>query len=399
MKNKTGKRNKRQFVYIVFVIIIIFLNVDSVYAENEQNQMINEQYKASGVDEIIKVTDQILDNEVNQIIPDFNIEQLTEDLSRGKFEFNFEYLTKKILSFFMKEVYINIKIMIQLIVITIICGVLTNLQSSFGKEGVSEIAFFACYVFLIGIMIRSFTYVIAMGREVIDNMVMFMQAMIPVMITLLMSVGNITTATIFQPVILFSVQIIGTIIKNFSLPVLFFATALSMVNNISDQFHISNMVNFLKQINKWSLGIILTVFVGVMTVQGFASSVVDGVVSKTTKYAVNNFVPIVGGVLSDAVDTVLGCSLILKNAIGIVGVVIVALICLVPALKILALIIVYRFTAAVIEPVSDERVVKCINDLGDSLTMVFTLVLAVALMFLISITIIIGAGNITAMFR
>ncbi len=390
---------KKNVLMVIAVIMILFLNIDCVYADNEQADIIDEQYNATGIDEIERVTDQIMDYEAKQVIPDFDIEQLTKDISKGKFEFNFEYIFKRIFGFFMKEVYINIKIMIQLIIITIICGVLTNLQSSFGKEGVSEIAFLACYVFLIGIMIRSFTNIVAMGREVIDNMVMFMQAMIPVLITLLMSVGNITTATIFQPVILFSVQIIGTIIKNFSLPVLFFATALSMVNNISDQFQISNMVNFLKQINKWCLGIILTVFVGVMTVQGFASSVVDGVVNKTTKYAVNNFVPIVGGVLSDAVDTVLGCSLILKNAIGIVGVVIIALICLVPAIKILALIIVYRFTAAVIEPVSDQRVVKCINDLGDSLTMIFTLVLAVALMFLISITIIIGAGNITAMFR
>jgi stage III sporulation protein AE len=91
--------------------------------------------------------------------------------------------------------------------------------------------------------------------------------------------------------------------------------------------------------------------------------------------------------------------LILKNAIGIAGLIIIVLICFIPVVKIMALITIYRLTGAIIEPVSDKRIVQCITDLGNSLTLIFAMVVSVAVMFLLSITIVIGAGNISAMFR
>ncbi|MDK2798704.1 MAG: stage sporulation protein [Clostridiales bacterium] len=384
---------------LIFIIVFLTFLIIPTWADNEQKEIIDEQYKTVNVKNIENFTNKVLDPQTQQVIPDFNVEKVTKDLSLGKLELNMKAIFERILRFFMKEVYLNIKIMLQLVVLTIICGILTNLQSSFGREGVGEVAFFACYIFLIGVMIKSFTYAVDVGREVIDNMVMFMQSMVPTLMTLLISTGNITSASIFQPAILFSVQIIGSVIKNFLIPILFFATALSMVNNISDKFHVTKLVDFLQQLAKWSLGILLTGFIGVITVQGLASSVVDGIGSKTAKFAVGNFIPIVGGILSDAVDTVIGCSLILKNAVGIVGLIIIILICLVPVIKILALIIIYRLTGAVIEPVSDKRIVQCISDLGNSLTLIFAMVVSVAVMFLLSITIVVGAGNVSAMLR
>ncbi|WHH59643.1 stage III sporulation protein AE [Petroclostridium sp. X23] len=384
---------------LLLVLVVLVFTITSAAAQDEQDKIINEQYDTAEVDQLTGIADHLIDAETKQVIPDFNVEKLTKDLSTGKMEFNMEYFMKKVISFFMKEVYLNVRIMLQLIVLAIICGILTNLQSSFNRDGVGEVAFFACYIFLIGVMIKSFSYAVGIGRDVIDNMVMFMQSMVPTLMTLLISTGNITSASIFQPAILFSVQIIGTVIKNMLIPILFFATALSMVNNVSDKFHVTKLVDFLNQLAKWSLGILLTGFIGVITVQGFASSVIDGVGSKTAKFAVGNFIPVVGGILSDAVDTVIGCSLILKNAIGIAGLVVIILICFVPVIKIAALMVIYRLTGAVIEPVSDKRIVQCISDLGNSLTLIFAMVISVAVMFLLSITIVVGASNISAMMR
>ncbi|MGE4282238.1 MAG: stage III sporulation protein AE [Clostridia bacterium] len=384
---------------LLLALMLLMLSISSAAAQDEKNNILNEQYDTTGVDKITDMADELIDPEIKRVIPDFDIEKITKNISTGKMEMNMEYFMKKGLSFFMKEIYLNIKIMLQLIVLAIICGILTNLQSSFSKEGVGEVAFFACYIFLIGVMIKSFSYAVGVGREVIDNMVMFMQSMVPTLMTLLISTGNITSASLFQPAIIFSVQVIGTVIKNFLIPILFFATALSMVNNISDKFHVSKLIEFLNQSAKWCLGLLLTGFIGVITVQGLASSVVDGVGTKTAKFAVGNFIPIIGGILSDAVDTVIGCSLILKNAIGIVGLIIIILICFIPVVKIASLIVIYRLTGAIIEPVSDKRIVQCISELGNSLTLVFAMVLSVAVMFLLSITIVIGAGNISAMIR
>ena len=403
MKKKTNEFKCLKGVYAIIFSFIVLFSISVAHAQEDftqnRNNMIDQQYEASDIRHFQNISKMALDAETREVIPDFNIEKITRDLTRGTMDFNLNTMAERIIRMFMKEVYINISIMIQIIVLTVICGILTNLQDSFKNNGVSEVAFFACYIFLIGIMLRSFMYAIDIGRNAIENMVMFMQAMVPMLVTLMVSTGNISSATIFQPAVLFCAQFIGTAIKYYLIPIVFFTTALAIANNISDQFHVTKMVDFLKQITKWSIGIMLTIFIGVISVQGFAASVVDGVASKTIKYAVGNFIPIVGGILADAVDMVMGCSLILKNAVGIVGLITVIVICMVPIIKIVAIIAIYRFTAAIIEPVSDKRIVKCITELGNSITTVFSMVLTVMVMFILSITIILGAGNVAAMVR
>ena len=191
-------------------------------------------------------------------------------------------------------------IMLQVIVLAIICAVLSNLED-LGKEGIGQIAFLACHIYLIGV-IRSFTYVIDIGKEIIDNMVMFMQSIIPVLVTLLTATGSITSGAIFRPALIFIIQIIGTSVKTYLIPMVFFAAAISIVDNVSEKINISKLSEFINQLVKWSLGILLTIFVGVVTVHGIASSVVDGIGSRTAKYAVGAFLPVVGGVLFDAVE-------------------------------------------------------------------------------------------------
>ena len=97
----------------------------------------------------------------------------------------------------------------------------------------------------------------------------------------------------------------------------------------------------------------LTIFVGLLSLEGTLSSSVDGLTAKTAKAAVSNFIPVVGKVLGDSIDTVLGCASILKNAVGIVGVVIIIGICVMPILKLAALTIIYHLGAALCQPIAD----------------------------------------------
>lgn len=95
----------------------------------------------------------------------------------------------------------------------------------------------------------------------------------------------------------------------------------------------------------WALGIVLTIFVAVMSLEGTLSSSVDGISAKTTKAVVSSAIPIVGKILGDAVDSVLGCGLILKNAVGIVGVLIILSICVMPLIKLALITISYKVLA------------------------------------------------------
>ena len=141
----------------------------------------------------------------------------------------------------------------------------------------------------------------------------------------------------------------------------------------------------------------MTLFVGIMGLQGVVTGSADGLTVKVTKFAAANLIPMVGGILSESVETVMNCSVVIKNSVGVLGIIFVILIAAVPILKVTASLIVFRLCAAVVQPISDKKIVKCISELADSIAGILALMVAVAVMFIIIITIIINVGNSAAM--
>src|SRR5699024_2742874 len=147
------------------------------------------------------------------------------------------------------------------------------------------------------------------------------------------------------PIIIFLIHLSGVLISKFILPLLFLAALLSIVSKLNTEYQVTHLASLFKSVSIGVLVIFLTVFLGVMSVQGTASAIQDGVAMKTAKFITGNFIPVIGRTFTDAADTILSASLILKNAIGIVGVIIVILLALFPAIKIFAIAIIYKIAA------------------------------------------------------
>jgi stage III sporulation protein AE len=291
-------------------------------------------------DETRQLEDQInkySNSESKELLPDFNPKSIINDISKGKFDFSIKGLLDRVGRYFFKEIYLNINILIKLMVLVVLCAVLKNLQGSFLSESVGELAFYACYIVIVSILIISLNSALDLGRGIIDNMVGFMHATIPVLITLLISGGNITSGGVFQPILIMIVEISATVMKNFFIPLIFLSTVLSIVDNISGKIQVSKLASFFKQIGTWSLGLILTAFIAVLTIQSSVGAVVDGVTGKTAKFAIGAFIPVAGKYLADAADTVIGCTLLIKNAAGVAVMLAIVSICLIPIIKIFAL--------------------------------------------------------------
>lgn len=141
----------------------------------------------------------------------------------------------------------------------------------------------------------------------------------------------------------------------------------------------------------------LTVFVGAAGIQSIASAGADGLTVKLTRFATSNLIPVVGGILSESVETVMNCSVLIKNSVGVLGVICLVVIAAGPLLKIAAVLIIFRLTAAVAEPVSEPRVVQCLSELANSLSVLFSMLAAATVMFVIVLTIVINAGNTAVM--
>ncbi|ADH60854.1 stage III sporulation protein AE [Thermoanaerobacter mathranii subsp. mathranii str. A3] len=382
---------------LVFVILMIMSLLTTAKADTGQ-QDIERQLRGIDtyqIDRFVKETNQKNGN----IFPYVDIKTYIGDVISGKQSFDINKIFKNLLKLFFKELYSSVKLLTQLLILAVIGGILMNLHGSFENENISEIAFLAVYGIFIVIAVKSFIEALGIGKEAIDSMVDFMQSMLPVLITLLVSVGAFTSAAFFHPVVIVTVQFIAHLMRDFILPIILLMTAVKIVGNISEKFSLNKMGDFLKTLSTASISILLSIFLGVITIQGLSSSMADGVISRTAKYTVGAFLPVVGGLLSDSVDAVIGASLLIKGAVGIYGLIAIVIISAMPLIKLFSLIIIYRFTAAVIEPISDKRIVNCLSEVATSLTYVFGVLASVTVMMFFTITAIIGTASITTMLR
>lgn len=234
-------------------------------------------------------------------------------------------------------------------------SILKSISESLENNNISKLIYYVQYILIVTVIMSNFTDIIKLVQDTTGNLIGFMNALVPLLITLMMYTGSITTSSVVEPIILFMINFIGNIIQNLIIPFVLVLTSLVIISKISDKVHIDKLSKFFKSGIVWFLGVVLTVFVGVVSLEGTLSSSVDGITAKTTKAVVSSAIPVVGKILGDAVDTVLGCGIVLKNAVGLVGVVIVIGICIMPILKLFVLSVSYKLLSTVVQPIADEK--------------------------------------------
>ena len=138
---------------------------------------------------------------------------------------------------------------------------------------------------------------------------------------------------------------------------------------------------------------------GIVSLEGTLASSVDGITAKTAKSIVSSAIPVVGKILGDVVDSVLGCGIILKNAVGFVGVVIIISICIVPILKLSVLTISYKLVASISEVIADAKIVKLLDEMGDIFKILLGILFTIFFMVIIGTTLLIKMSNTGMMYR
>ncbi|MCR4430721.1 MAG: stage III sporulation protein AE [Tepidanaerobacteraceae bacterium] len=388
---------KKCIFIIAILIFTMFCFSHSTLADDMNEELIDEQLQKMDLSDIDAFIERI-NKTYENYIPQYELKDMIKIMRSGR-GYDFRKIINGSARFILREISLNYVLLSQLIALSIICAVLRNINSAFENDNVGKVTYSVIYLILAIIAIQSFSAAIRVGKETIEEMVSFIQALLPTILALLASTGGITSVAVLNPLIFIGVSAASTWIKDVLLPVIFFTAVLGLVNSFSDRFHVSLLASFLKQICIFLLGLFLSVFLGILVVNGAASATIDGVAVRTAKFASKNFIPIVGGIFSDTVDTIVGCSLILKNAIGFVGMLIVFLITIFPVLKILSLVIIYKMSGAIIQPLGEESMVRCLNDMANSLMLIFISVASVAIMFFVAITVILAAGNIAVMMR
>lgn len=300
---------------------------------------------------------------------------------------------------FLSEIKISINLMVSVLIVIIIHSIFKSIIENLGNSTASQMVYIIQYLVIVTLTINSFVSILDITRDCINDLVNFMNLLIPIFVSLMLVTGNLVTTTMAQPILIFMVSFIGNFINNFLIPILLISISISIVSNISDKVEISKISKFLKSSIVWILGIILTIFTCTLSIEGTLSSSVDGLTAKTAKAAVSNFIPVVGKIMGDTVETVIGCGNILKNSVGIVGVIIILGIVALPIIKIAFLMISFKITSAACEIVADTKIVKLIDNIADSYKILLAILISMSIMFIIGITIVIKITNSSLMYR
>lgn len=382
-------------VFLLGLLCIIIPNTLIFASENITVQdTIQEQKEEFGIQDFINNSKQYT---TGKFFENVDIGEVLNEAIEGDIDNN--NILKAVLNMFGIEIASSLKAIVSILAIIVIHSLLKSISESLENEGIAKLIYYVQYILIITIVMSNFSEIITMVRETTTNLVAFMNMLVPLLITLMMYTGSITTSGVIEPIILFMINFIGNIIQNIILPLVLIFTSLVVLSKLTDKIQISKLSKFLKSGIVWFLGIILTIFVGVVSLEGTMSSSVDGVTAKTTKAVISSAVPVVGKILGDAVDTVLGGGIILKNAIGLVGVIIVIGMCIAPILKLAILCITYKFLATITEPIADSNITGLLEQIGDIFKILLAILCSISFMLIIGTALVLKISNSGMMYR
>lgn len=234
---------------------------------------------------------------------DVNIGELLNSAIKGTMDTKTIYTS--ILKLLGDEIVSSITIIGGILAIIVVHAILKNIGENIGNNSISQVAYYVEYILIVTLVMTSFTQVIDMVRNTIINLVGYINMLIPLLLALVITSGTTVTASVLQPIILGMIVFIGNGITLYVLPILLISTVLGIVSNLSDKIQISKLSKMLKSSIVWVLGFVLTMFVSILSLEGTLTSSVDGLTIKGLKTASSTFIPVVGKVLGDSVDTVL----------------------------------------------------------------------------------------------
>lgn len=382
--------------FSLFIVVNLFAQTVQASPESP-SELVTDQLEGIGVEEVKAYWEEVM-NEYGGFLPESQKGSFMEFV-KGDKSFSVKEWLKGLVKYLFHELLANGKLLGSLILLTIFSMFLQTLQNAFEQKTVSKVAYAVVFMVLIIIALNSFHIVITYTQDAISAMTGFIIALVPLLIALIASSGGLVSAAFFHPIILFLMNTSGLLIQYVVLPLLFLAAVLSIVSTLNEQYKVTQLAQLLRNVSIGILGIYLTVFLGVISVQGAAAAVTDGIAIRTAKFVTGNFIPVIGRMFTDATDTVITASLLLKNTVGILGVATVIMLAVFPAIKILSIAIIYKLAAALLQPLGGGTVITCLDIIGKSIIYIFAALAIVSFMFFLSITVIVAAGNITVMIR
>ncbi|MBR4800136.1 MAG: stage III sporulation protein AE [Clostridia bacterium] len=415
MKNSSGKTNtvrRRSFrgTYVVLLVVLLAVLIFCflVDFENVAYADSGKQTKESVDADLSKAIEEVIArlniNSIQNFIDSLggeeaeflsvgNVRETIKALTSGESGNFFERLFSLLGSTVGRYFLAFLPSFITILIICVLKSMLTGLTANFLDNSTTEVVHVVVYAGVIGILMTGVIKILSSVVGVINSLSKFAEAVFPVLLTLLSAVGGTTTVAAYTPMLAVLSGGIMSIITKIIVPSFIAVVVFSVVGNLSKTVKLEKLTHLIKTASTWLIGVVFGLFATFLAAQGITGGVVDKFGFNVAKFALSGYVPILGGYLSDGFDLISASVVIVKNAFGYFAAMTLVGIVVFPLLNVMVFSLTLRFTAAIVEPIGEERIAKLLHTLAENMNLLITALAGVGFLFFIMIMLIIGSCN------
>ncbi|MEW8961166.1 stage III sporulation protein AE [Paraclostridium dentum] len=377
-------------IILCILMGLTFANVS--FAQEENDKKVKESVDTYISEQLNKINLQEIQNQIKdeKFIEDVDLKTFMKDLISGKKTMLDLFDKEGLKVFLFDELRASLKVASIIFVLALLSSILKSLDNSFSSGAISQVTTYIVFIVMVTLTLVGFKDVLNICNTTIDSMINLMQILMPILITFLVVMGFPMTSTVMTPIFMGGVTFINIVFKNFLFVSITIGFAILVINNLSNSIKLKKLASFIKQINLITIGAIFTIYLALVSMQGMYVKSLDGFAVKSTKFAIGNFIPVVGGFVSDSFDIILSSSQLIKNLFGGVGLIILVGICLIPIIKIISIILVYKTSAMIVEPVGEDSISNFLNEISNLMAIMLACIIAITIMFFVTIAIVVS---------
>lgn len=385
-------------IYILIVFSLLFFIPPNIVVHAEDNIDIEEEL-GNAVDDKLDdldfsgVEDLVDDlNDKSNLFGDLSFKDKITGLIKGDYELNYSNVFSCILSLLFDNVGNVLPIVLSLVGLAVLSVIIGNFRA--GGNGVNSIVTFSCYSAVIVVIASVFYNVIDITSSVLSNLSAQIDTLMPILMSLLVAIGNNVLVSIYKPIVAILSSGVAYVFSKILLPIFILAFVFTVIGNISKNIKLSKFVDFLSSCFKYIVGFVFTIFSGTLMIQGIVANKYDTLSLKATKFAMKSYIPLIGGYISDGFDFVIMSSVLIKNAIGVGGLILIVSSILIPLITIIVLRLALMLVASLIEPLGAKEISGFTSSCVKVLNFPIVLILGVTFMYMLFIGLILCSGNV-----
>ncbi len=400
---KKGRFNRATLIALVLLISLfsIISPLEVFCSSNNELEEISEELNSSVIEELNEIDfsgfnaiiAELNENQTN-IFSIENIKDKVYSILSGENALSYSSFFASIFSMFIEMILKYIPLLSLVVAIGVISNLLGGIKSKFNEKSTGDLIHLVCFLAVAVLIIGMITSLSTLTTKSVNNMVSQINVLFPIILALMIGLGANASVGIFQPV----VSIISTYTADFFsyiiIPLFTISFVFGLITNLSNNIKLDKFNSFISSLFKWCVGLVFTLFFAVFTIQGISAGSFDSLSIRTTKYTIKSYIPVMGGYLSDGMDLILSSTILIKNSVGLVGILLIISTIISPLLEIVVFSLLLKLVSAILQPMGNSKTSNFLMSTSKSITMLSSAIIAIGFMYLISIGLAMTTANV-----